>query len=164
MQAAAWFTLWGDDPAKRFFEAMKANGVRIAGSNGEVKRLVVSGEVIFGLTDTDDAFEAIKGGAPVTIVYPDQAGEGTLVMPTSVVLIKGGPHPGPARQLADFLITPRSEALMAESAAHMPLHAGVKTPEGVRTVGEIKTVTVDYETVAATMTRIQPWLRNWVGL
>lgn len=164
MHAAAWFSGWGDDEAKRFFEQIKANGVRVAGSNGEVRRLVTAGEVTFGLTDTDDAFEAVKSGAPVEIVYPDQGGGGTLVMPTSIVLIRGGPNPDTAKRLADFLTSPEAERLMAASAAHMPLHPGVPTPAHVRSVEQIDAMPVNYGKVAATMDRIQPWLRQWAGL
>lgn len=138
--------------------------MRVAGSNGEVRRLVVAGEVTFGLTDTDDAHEAVKDGAPVAIVYPDQQGMGTLVMPTSVVLIRGGPNPDAARQLADFLVSSEAERMMAEAAAHMPLHPGVTTPANVERIENIKAMQVDYGQVAETMNRIQPWLRQWVGL
>ncbi len=164
MHAAALFATRGEAEARRFFEALKANDVRVAGSNGEVRRLVVSGEVAFGLTDTDDAYEAVKDGAPVEIVYPDQDGAGALVMPTSVILIRGGPNPGTARQLADFLVSPEAERMMAASAAHMPLHSGVATPANVGRIENIRAMEVDYGEVASTMERIQPWLREWVGL
>jgi ABC-type Fe3+ transport system substrate-binding protein len=42
-------------------------------------------------------------------------------MPTSVVVMKRAPHPGEARRLVDFLLRPEVEAMLAESAAHMPL-------------------------------------------
>lgn len=164
MHVAAWFSTWGDEEAKRFMNALKDNDVRIASSNGEVKRLVVAGEVVFGLTDTDDANEAVKEGAPVEVVYPDQGGMGTLVMPTTVVLIRGGPQADLGRKLIDFLISPEVERLMAQSAAHMPLHPDVPTPAQVRRVGDIRAMTVDYARVASDMERIQPWLRQWAGL
>jgi iron(III) transport system substrate-binding protein len=69
---AALFTAWGEARARQFMNDLKLNGVRVASSNGEVRRLVVAGKVSFGLTDIDDAFEAVKQGAPVEIVYPDQ--------------------------------------------------------------------------------------------
>lgn len=164
MHAAALFATLGENEARRFFDALKANDVRVAGSNGEVRRLVVAGEVTFGLTDTDDAFEAVKDSAPVAIVYPDQDGMGTLVMPTSVVLIRGGRNPDAARQLANFLVSPEAEQMLANTAAHMPLHAGVTTPANVERVENIKAMQVDYGEVADAMNRIQPWLRQWVGL
>lgn len=97
MHAAALFSAWGDADAKAFFEQLKLNDARIASSNGEVKRLVASGEVTFGLADTDDANEAIKDGAPIEVIFPDQDGAGTLLMPTTAVLIKDAPHPDAAR-------------------------------------------------------------------
>ncbi len=164
IHVAALFTAWGEDRARPFLDALKANGVRIASSNGEVKRLVVAGEVAFGLTDTDDANEALKDGAPVDVVYPDADGLGTLVMPTAVVLLRGGPHPDAGRKLVDALLSADTERRMAESAAHMPLRPGVATPAGVRSIGEIKAMSVDYARVAEEMEKIQPWLRQWAGL
>ena len=164
MHVAALFAAWGDENARTFLNDLKANGVRIASSNGEVKRLVVGGEVAFGLTDTDDANEAIKEGAPVEVIYPDQRGMGTLVVPTTVVLLKGAPHPEAGRKLVDFLLGAETERRMAEAAAHMPLRDGVATPKHVKRVGEIVAMKVDYFKVATEMERIQPWLKQWAGL
>ena len=164
IHAAALFRAWGDDKAKAFFEALKANGVRIASSNGEVRRLVVSGEVAFGLTDTDDAFGAVAEGQPVAVVYPDQPGMGTLVMPTTVVLMRGGPNPQGGRRLVDCLLSAPSELALAHNGAHMPLREGLKAPAGIEAVAAIRAMEVDYAGVAQTMQQIQPWLRAWTGL
>jgi iron(III) transport system substrate-binding protein len=164
MHVAALFATWGDENARKFLNDLKANAVRIASSNGEVKRLVVAGEVAFGLTDTDDANEAVKEGAAVEVVYPDQQGMGTLVMPTTVVLLRGAPHAANGRKLIDFLLSAETERLMAEAAAHMPLRDGVTTPKNVKRVNEIRAMAVDYAKVASEMERIQPWLKQWAGL
>jgi len=164
MHVAALFSAWGDDNARKFLNDLKANGVRVASSNGEVKRLVVAGEVAFGLTDTDDANEAIKEGAAVEVIYPDQQGMGSLVMPTTVVLLRGAPHAENGRKLVDFLLSAETERRMAEAAAHMPLRDGVPTPKTVKRVGEIRAMAVDYARVASEMERIQPWLKQWAGL
>jgi iron(III) transport system substrate-binding protein len=164
MHVAALFAAWGPDRAKTFLSAVKANDVRIASSNGEVKRLVVSGEVAFGLTDTDDAHEAIEEKAPVVVVYPDQDELGTLVMPTTVTLLHGAPHRENGKKLIDYLLTPEVEKRMAEKAAHMPLRADVTTPDGVRRVHDIRAMEVDYGRVAEEMEKIQPWLKEWAGL
>ncbi len=164
MHVAALFTAWGDQRAREYLEALQANGVLIASSNGEVKRLVAAGEVAFGLTDTDDAHQALASGHPVAVVYPDQDGLGTLVMPTSVVLIRNGPHPEAGRRLIDCLLGAETERRLAETAAHMPLRPGVETPAGVQPVEAIRAMEVDYRAIAAAMERIQPWLREWAGL
>src|SRR6185436_15342315 len=62
MHVAAWSVLWGEGGVRKFLQELKDAGAKIASSNGEVKRLVASGEVTVGLTDTDDAQEAIKDG------------------------------------------------------------------------------------------------------
>jgi iron(III) transport system substrate-binding protein len=164
MHIAALFAASGDEQAQAFLRDLRANEIRVASSNGEVKRLVVGGEVAFGLTDTDDAHEALEHGAPVQAVYPDEDGIGTLVMPTTVVLIKGGPHPADGRRLIDFLLSPEVERRMADSAAHMPLRPGVPTPPGVSRLEEVRAMPVDYARLGDVMERIQPWLREWVGL
>jgi iron(III) transport system substrate-binding protein len=164
MHAAALFAGWGEARAKSFFDSLKANGVRVASSNGEVKRLVVAGEVAFGLTDTDDANEAAKEGAAVEMVYPDQDGMGTLVIPTSVVLLRGGPNPEAGKKLVDYLLSAESERMMAESAAHMPLRTDVNAPAGLKRVSDVRAMDVDFARVADEMEKIQPWLRQWAGL
>jgi iron(III) transport system substrate-binding protein len=163
VHVAALFSVWGDDEARAFLAALKANDVRVASSNGEVKRLVVAGEVAFGLTDTDDANEALKDGADVDVVYPDQDGDGTLVMPTAVVLLKG-PAPENGRRLVDFLVSPVVERMLAESAAHMPLRGGIATSPGIRGVTEVRAMKVDYAALGAIMQSIDSLLRTWAGL
>jgi iron(III) transport system substrate-binding protein len=164
MHAAALFAGWGEADAKSFFDQLKTNEARIASSNGEIKRLVAAGEVTFGLTDTDDANEALKEHAPVEVVFPDQDGAGTLLMPTTAVLIKGAPHADAGRQLIDFLLSAEVEKRMAEAAAHIPLRSDVAAPEGLKRESDIRTMRVDYARVADEIERIEPWLRQWVGL
>jgi iron(III) transport system substrate-binding protein len=164
MHVAALFAVWGEERGRAFMDALRTNQVRLAASNGEVRRLVVDGEVAFGLTDTDDAAEATRSGAPVATIYPDQDGLGTLVMPTSVVQLNGGPNGASGRRLIDFMLSPEVERLLAENGAHMPLHPGVQVPSGVRPVSDIRAMDIDFRRVATQMERMQPWLRQWVGI
>ena len=163
MHVAALADAWGDDALKAFLGQLKSNGCRVASSNGEVKRLVAAGEVAFGLADTDDAAEALHDGAPIEVVYPDQEGMGTLLMPTAVVPL-AGPHPEEARRLVDFLLSTAAEQKLVELASHIPLRADVSPPAGGRRASDIKTMQVDYSRIADTMERLQPWLREWAGL
>jgi iron(III) transport system substrate-binding protein len=125
---------------------------------------VGAGEVAFGLTDTDDAHEAIEEKAPVDVVYPDQDELGTLVMPTSIILLKGAPHVDDGKRLVDYLVSADVEKQMAEAAAHMPLRAGVPVPAGVKRSSELRVMQLDYAKVAGEMEANQPWLRQWAGL
>lgn len=164
MHVAAWCSAWGEGETKAFLDSLKENHVRIASSNGEVKRLVAAGEVTVGLTDTDDAFVALQSGAPVEVVHPDQDGMGTLVMPTVVVRIRGGPNGELAQQLIDYLLSAEVETMLAESGAHMPLRPDASHPENVRAASDLRAMKIDYADVARRMEEIQPWLRSWAGL
>ncbi len=165
MHAAALFETMGEAKARAFFDGLRANGVKILSSNGEVKRRVAAGEFAFGLTDTDDASVAMREGKPVTIVYPDQDAAGTLIVPNAAVLIAHAPHGENGRRFIEYLHTAAVEqALAAGEAAQMPLRPGVPVPAGVRSVAEIRALAVDYETLG---TRLEPlvtgYLKEWAA-
>lgn len=165
MHAAALFETMGEAKAKDFFEGLRVNGVKMLSSNGEVKRRVAAGEFAFGLTDTDDASVAMKEGKPVIVVYPDQDGAGTLIVPNAAVLIARGPNPENAKRFIDYLLTAPVEQSLAESeAAQMPLRPGVPVPPGVQCIGQIKALAVDYEKLGACLEALSKgWLKEWAG-
>ena len=70
--AACLFAAWGDEKAKAFFRDLKANGVQVFSGNKQVATAVGSGQIAFGMTDTDDAMGEIDAGSPVAIIYPDR--------------------------------------------------------------------------------------------
>src|SRR5207253_989125 len=104
--AACLFAAWGDAKAKAYFGALKANDVQVLSGNKQVATAVGSGQIAFGLTDTDDAVGEQAAGSPVAIVYPDrEPGQlGTLFIPNTLAVVKGAPHPHAAEALADYLL------------------------------------------------------------
>ena len=122
-----------------------------------------SGEVAFGLTDTDDAREALQDKASVQVVYPDQDDLGTLVVPNAVVLIKNGPHPAEACALVDHLVSPEVEKRMTDTAGHIPLRRDPGVP-GTPGPTSFRTMQVDFGRVADEIAKIEPWLRQWAGI
>ncbi len=159
---AALFTVLGDEKAKALLTALKENDLVIATSNGDVRKRVVQGASACGITDTDDAFEAIKEGAPVDIVFLDQQGIGTLIIPNTVNLIKGSPHSENGKKLIDYLLSRRTEAALARSCAQMPLHKGVEVPAGVPSLDNIVPMKIDYDQTAKKLEEIQNYLKEWV--
>lgn len=165
MHAAALFEVLGEEQAKAFFEGLRTNGVKMLSSNGEVKRRVAAGDFAFGLTDTDDASVALKEGKPVRMVYPDQDGHGTLIVPNAAVLIASGPSPANGKKFIEYLLTAEVEQALAESeAAQMPLRPGVPVPPGVQRVEDIKTMPVDYEKLGGRLEELaRGFLKDWVS-
>ena len=158
---AALFTVLGNDKAKQFLSDLKNNQLVIASSNGDVKKRVVQGEVACGLTDTDDANEAIKENANIGIVFLDQQGIGSLIMPNTVNLIKNSHHPENGKKLMDYLLSKETEAKLAKSCAQMPLHKGVKTPEDVPSLDHIVPMKIDYDKTSQKLEEIQKYLKEW---
>jgi iron(III) transport system substrate-binding protein len=136
--------------------------------NGPAMRLVsdASNKVAFCLTDTDDAWAAKLAGAPVEIVYPDQGagGLGTVVMPNTLSIVKGRPHPDAALRLLAWLADPKLEARLASGpSAQMPVRPDVPVPADghVKRPGTDFTVmAVDWREVAKNRDRWQDTLEN----
>lgn len=147
--AAALYADMGQDKARAYFQALKANDVMITDGNASSRDRVADGTVAIGFTDTDDAYVAIKQGRPVDIIWPDKEGIGTLLIPNTVALIKGGPNPEAAKKFIDFLLSREVEEMLAFSdAGQIPLRADVRRPPHVPTLDRIKAMEVDYEKVA----------------
>ncbi len=166
VQIAALFTLWGDEKAKQFLAAMKANQVKLSTGNGESADFVASGEFDFALVDSDDAVDRIRKGKPIEIAYPDQGeGEaGLILIPNAVALIRNGPNPVGGRKLIEYLLSKETERkLAAADCAQIPLHAGVAPPAELRPINQLKIMKVNYADLGAKLQAIQPVLKAWAG-
>lgn len=111
-----------------FLEGLAENGIRLLpGGNAAVVDAVASGEADVGLTDTDDVWVVQDRGLAVELVYPRHApdeapGGGTLVVPNTAALVKGGPNPDAAIRLLEFLLSKEAEiALMRTASRNVPL-------------------------------------------
>jgi len=144
----------GKERMEELFRALAANEVKVVAGNSVVRDRVASGEVKIGLTDTDDAHVAIRKGLPVGIVYPDQEplypglGEplGTLLIPNTVALIEGAPHPDEGKRLIEYLLRPETEAFLARGdSAQIPVRKGIAPPPGLGMPENLVRMEVDWE-------------------
>ena len=161
---ASAFTLWGDEDAKQWMNDLRKNEVVIATSNGDVKKRVMNGEIAFGLTDTDDAFEAMKESDDVDFIFLDQQvnGAGTLIMPNAISLIKGSPNIENAKIFINYLLSSETETKLAKSCAQMPLIQGTKIPQNIPSLDSIIPMQIDYKKTSDKLEEIQPWLKQWL--
>ncbi len=159
---SALFSVLGDEKAKQFLQDFKKNDVIIATSNGDVKKRVIHGEAYCGLTDTDDAFEAMKEDKNIGIVFLDQNGIGSLIMPNTVNLIKNSKHIENAKKLFDYLLRKETEAKLAISCAQMPLNKGVKIPKNIPSLDNIVPMEINYDKTSKKLEEIQVYLKEWV--
>jgi iron(III) transport system substrate-binding protein len=153
---AALLTAWGEPEFRRWLRALRNNDIAVLPGNAQVRESVASGRYALGLTDTDDAVEALADGAPVQIIFPDQGRDpGTLLIPNTVALVTHPPHAQLAVRLAAYLLSADvEEALARGRGAQIPLNHHVKPPAHLPPVQEIRTMRVDFAQVAGNYERM----------
>ena len=157
--AGALYASLGPERARAFFQAVRDRGIRIVDGNSVVRDMVVSGQLAFGLTDTDDAAGAIARGAPVRIIAPDQNTSGTLVIPGTVAVIAGAPHEAEARALVDYLVSGDVEAALVKSGFYQ-FSVRPATKAADPAFADIKAMRVSLEEVRIQMPRAAAELRE----
>ncbi len=159
----------GKQGMEDLFRRFQANGVRAVNGNAAVRDLVAGGDLALGITDTDDAHEALAAGRPVGIVFPDQDVDwpgldrplGTLLIPNTVALVAGGPNPEAAKRLLEFLLSPEVEERLARSgSAQIPLRPGLPPPPGLSLPADLRTMEVDFPSAARGLEEAEPFLRE----
>jgi iron(III) transport system substrate-binding protein len=144
----ALYLVWGPEKARAFFQKLHDNGMQLLGGNAEVADQVGAGVFSLGLTDSDDVANTLANGGKLTLVVPDQDGDGTLAMPTTVALVKGAQHQENAKKLIDYLLSRQVEQkLIALKFARWSVRSGVG--EGIRAM------TVNYRAAAGISSRAQ---------
>ena len=145
--AACLFAHLGDEAARQYFRDLLDNDIQIMAGNKQVALAVAAGQLDYGITDTDDAIIEVEKGHPVAIVYPDREPDelGTLFIPNTLAIIRGGPHPEAARRLIDYLLSGDVESkLSAGPSAQIPLRRDVDVALRVETPATVHAMPVDF--------------------
>jgi iron(III) transport system substrate-binding protein len=164
--AACLFVSWGDERAKAFFRRLKSNGVQVLSGNKQVATAVGSGQLAFGLTDTDDAMGEVDAGSPVSIIYPNSQPTdlGTLFLPNTLAILKNAPHPEAAEALANALLSPETESELAKGpSAQIPLLTSTKAPARVKTPQDIQPMAADFDAASRAWDRVTQFLAEEYG-
>ncbi len=160
--AAVLFAYWGPKRATAFFQQLKDN-VQIMGGNRQVAQAVARGELDIGLTDTDDANVELRAGSPVAIVYPDQqeGGMGTLLIPNTLCIIRGGRHAADTEKLMEYLLSPEVETVLAKGpSAQFPINPAVSVRPALAAERPVRWMDVDFQKAADLWDTAAPVLRT----
>jgi iron(III) transport system substrate-binding protein len=145
--AAALYAVLGPQEGKKYFDALKTKGVQVVDGNSVVRDLVAQGRLKAGLTDTDDAYQAVSEGDHVKIIVPDQEDMGVFIIPNTVAMIAGAPNPEEAGMMIDYLLSPAVENdLTASGFIQVPLRAAGINDEAADWSG-VKKMDVNFESV-----------------
>jgi len=114
-----------------WIDAMAAQNLLILpGGNAAVVDAVRRGEVMLGATDADDVYAANQEGASLAFTplrHGSLPGEGAMLMPNTVAILAGAPHPREAALLMDWLLSENVARLLAESVSgNVPLQPSLQ--------------------------------------
>ena len=137
----------GEEQTLGWIQALNACEVRWVGGNSHVRDAVAAGvDAEIGLTDTDDVWIGKERGRTIDMVFP----EPTLVIPNTVALLRGAPHPEAGRRFIDFLLRPETEARLARGRSRqMPVRPGVPGPAGMPAITSLRILRVDWGRLSA---------------
>lgn len=142
---AALYQVLGDSLAYSKLVEFHDAGMTIAQGNGSVRDMVVDGRLVIGYTDTDDACSAIKKGAAVSVVFPDQDSLGTLIIPNTVAMVNGARNIKEAEAFIDFILSEETEKFLMEIGWIQVSTRGLKYDDCYDQ--EVKAMPVDFEKV-----------------
>lgn len=124
---AAMFALWGEPAGREFLTRLRDNHAKMVDGNSSAVRALMAGKVEMCMTDSDDVRAARRRAPHLEQRYPDLGDGGTLLIPSSVAVIKGCRHSQQARQLVDFLVSAEVERMLALSdSGNIPVRADLR--------------------------------------
>jgi iron(III) transport system substrate-binding protein len=91
---------WGDELWQAWCRGLVANKALLLDGNSVVVKMVGRGEAWIGLTDSDDI---ASGQEEDLSVAPLPMNEETLLIPNTVAVVRGAPHPQAAQRLFEYL-------------------------------------------------------------
>ncbi len=140
----------GAEATQRYLEGLTANRAVIARGDRQLAELIGDGVAAAGMTDTSDYLGVASQGKPVAMVFPDQDGCGTLLIPHTVALLTTSGNPAGGRKLIDYLLSAEAEReLVALGRGQLPLHQEVAPPTGLPHATSLRTLDVDLAQAAA---------------
>jgi iron(III) transport system substrate-binding protein len=105
---------WGPVRWERWCRALASNKPFLVDGNSVAAQLVGRGEAWIGLTDSDDFAAERRDGAPLAALPMNDE---TLLIPNTVAIVRGAPHPDAAQKLLDYLRQPAIVRKLVEAQA-----------------------------------------------
>jgi iron(III) transport system substrate-binding protein len=117
--AAVLTARWGKAKTLEYFRALKKNGARVLPGNGVVAENVAKGDLLAGVTDSDDFYAATRNLKPSQnrfLMTPFATSKtSSVLIPGSVAILKGAPHSENAKKLVDAILDPQTETQLKQA-------------------------------------------------
>lgn len=158
MQMATVLTIYGDDQKGWDVFGKILGNTTLSSSSGTVPRFVNDGEQAVGVTLEDNALNYVRGGGPVTIVYPS---DGTSVAADGIALVKGAPDADNGKAFIDWCLSKPTQEYLVSTIGRRSVRTDVAAGKEVPPLSDIKVVKYDLSWVAAHRAE---FLKQWTSL
>jgi iron(III) transport system substrate-binding protein len=143
---AALELAYGERGATGWLETLAANAPTLVDRDAEVVERVASGAASFGLVDSLTAGRA-AGPAGLRLLFTDQKGKGSVVIPTALVVLPGAS--ASARKFSAWLAGPDTEGVLAQRVVGLlPLREEATAPAPAIPVWKLAVLSLDWSALA----------------
>jgi len=146
-----WLTIYGKDEAGWKFVEDLLRQCKVLPKSSMTYQGVANGEYPIGLTFEQAAFDYLKGGAPIGLIYPS---EGTAITLDGSAIIKNAPHPNAARLFLNFTISKEMQELMVNRFGRRSVRRDVGSPAGLPALDQIKAINYDLNYAAGNRSQL----------
>jgi iron(III) transport system substrate-binding protein len=137
----------GEPETEAWLQGMADNGAKTYANNNAIVEAVGRGEVDMGLVNHYYNVRALEENPDLPSVnyfFPD-GDPGSLMIVSSVTVLKTSKHPTEAQQLVDFLLTEESQKYFADETDEYPVLPSVPLQEGLPPLDTLETDRVDFD-------------------
>ena len=146
-----WLSIYGKNDAGWKFVEDLLRQCKVLPKSSMTYQGVANGEYPIGLTFEQAAFDYLKGGAPIGLIYPS---EGTAITLDGSALIKNAPHPNAAKLFLDFTVSKEMQDLMVDRFGRRSVRKDVGSPAGLPALDTIKAIAYDLDYAANQRTQL----------
>ncbi|RMH69304.1 MAG: extracellular solute-binding protein [Gemmatimonadetes bacterium] len=126
--ALAWLAAMVEQKGWEFIEALGANHIVIANSNGEVADRLEKGEFQVAILLDYVARSKKVAGSPLEIIYPE---DGIVLIPSPIAITQTSDNIKGAETFIDYVLSPEGQELLAREGSFLSARSDVAPPTGV---------------------------------
>ncbi len=146
-----WLSIYGKNETGWKFVEDLLRQCKVLPKSSMTYQGVANGEYPIGLTFEQAAFDYLKGGAPIGLIYPT---EGTAITLDGSAIIKNAPHPTAAKLFLDFTVSKEMQDLMVDRFGRRSVRKDVGSPAGLPALDKIKAINYDFGYAAGNRTQL----------
>lgn len=110
----------------KYFEDLKANGLKVEEGNSAIQNKLVRGEYLAVMILEENILKMAAKGEPVKVVYPD---DGTIVIPSPIAIFNTSQNQEAAKAVLDWFLSREGQEVIVKGWMHS-VRDDVAAPQG----------------------------------